>query len=70
MSICGEIENTENAIKSLRTKEFNIKFKSSGLTDEERLKIVNTIREEILEETVRLSKLLELANNAEGSHRA
>jgi hypothetical protein len=70
MSICGEIENTENAIKSLRTKEFNIKFKSSGLTDEERLKIVNTIREEILEETVRLNKLLELANNAEGSHRA
>jgi hypothetical protein len=70
MSICGEIENTENAIKSLRTKEFNIKFKSSGLTDEERLKIFNTIREEILEETVRLNKLLELANNAEGSHRA
>lgn len=70
MSICGEIENTENAIKSLRTKEFNIKFKSSGLTDEERLKTVNTIREEILEETVRLNKLLELANNAEGSHRA
>ncbi|AAG02593.1 gp10 [Roseobacter phage SIO1] len=70
MSMCGEIENTENAIKSLRAKEFNIQFNSIGLTDKERLTIVNTIREELLEETVRLNKLLELANKAEGSHRA
>ena len=70
MSMHGEIENIENAIKSLRDKEFNIQFKSSGLTDKERLTIVNTIREEILEETVRLNKILELVNKAEGSHRA
>ncbi len=70
MSMCGEIENTENAIKSLRAKEFNIQFNSIGLTDKERLTIVNSIREELLEEDCKVEQLLELANKAEGSHRA
>lgn len=70
MSICGEIENTENAIKSLRAKEFSIQFNSGGLTEEDRLTILSTIREELLEETIRLNKLLELVNKSEGSHRA
>ncbi len=56
MSMCGEIENTENAIKSLRAKEFNIQFNSIGLTDKEDYD-VTSIREELLEETGSASSL-------------
>ena len=65
MSMCGEIENTQNEIQILKAEFFVLSFRSGHLSEIERAIKIEDVREQLITATQHLNSLLEAVNNLE-----
>ena len=65
MSMCGEIENTQNEIQNVKSAVFDLSYMSDHLSEVERAIKIEDVREQLITATQHLNSLLEAVNSLE-----